>query len=134
MLLHIMASSHLFADPGIKSWLLRRSGAFSVYREGVDRQAITAAVAVLQEAKRPLVIFPEGVITPSNGRLGNLMDGTAFIAEMRPRSVQETPAARWSFIQWRCDISSGATSTSPLEPPWMRSNAGFHGGRCDKCR
>jgi 1-acyl-sn-glycerol-3-phosphate acyltransferase len=80
VLLHIMASSHLFAEPGIKSWLLRRSGAFSVYREGVDRAAITAAVTVLQEAKRPLVIFPEGVITRSNGRLGNLMDGTALIA------------------------------------------------------
>ena len=95
LLLHIMASSHLFAKPGLKTWLLRRSGAFSVYREGVDRQAISAAITVLSEAKRPLVIFPEGVITRSNGRLGNLMDGTALIARnaAKKRSQATPPGA-----------------------------------------
>jgi 1-acyl-sn-glycerol-3-phosphate acyltransferase len=95
VLLHIMASAHLFADSGIKTWLLRRTGAFSVYREGIDRQAITAAIGVLQETKRPLVIFPEGVVTRSNCRLGNLMDGTAFIARNAAKKrAQETPSGQ----------------------------------------
>jgi 1-acyl-sn-glycerol-3-phosphate acyltransferase len=79
-LLHIMASSHLFAAGKVQAWFLRRSGAFSVYREGVDRPAINAAISILHEAKRPLVIFPEGHVTRSNARLADLMDGTAFIA------------------------------------------------------
>ena len=35
---------------------------------------------VTAEAKRPLVLFPEGVVTRSNDRLINLMEGTSFIA------------------------------------------------------
>jgi hypothetical protein len=31
-------------------------------------------------AERPLVLFPEGVITRTNDRLNNFMDGTAFLA------------------------------------------------------
>jgi 1-acyl-sn-glycerol-3-phosphate acyltransferase len=92
LLLHIMASAHLFAVSRLKTWLLRRSGAFSVYREGVDRPAINAAISILEEAKRPLVIFPEGHITRSNARLGNLMDGTAFIARNAAKKrAQHTP-------------------------------------------
>lgn len=77
---HTMASAHLFMQGRLQAWILRRAGVFSVYREGMDRQAIAAAIAILADAKRPLVIFPEGVITRSNDRLNALMDGTAFIA------------------------------------------------------
>src|SRR5205085_2509528 len=67
----------------------------SVYREGVDRQALNAAIGVLQEASRPLVIFPEGVITRSNARLGNLMEGTAFIARNAAKKrSQEKPSGQ----------------------------------------
>ena len=75
----VMASWHLFAAGKCQKWLLRRAGAFSVYREGLDREALKAAIEILREARRPLVIFPEGVISRTNDRLGNLMDGTAFI-------------------------------------------------------
>jgi 1-acyl-sn-glycerol-3-phosphate acyltransferase len=75
-----MASWHLFMDGGLQSWILSRAGAFSVYREGMDREALKAAIGILKSASRPLVIFPEGVISRTNDRLGNLMEGPAFIA------------------------------------------------------
>ena len=77
---HTMASWHLFKQSRLQRFILRRVGAFSVYREGLDRQALQAGVDILAEARRPLVIFPEGVITRTNDRLLPLMDGVSFIA------------------------------------------------------
>jgi 1-acyl-sn-glycerol-3-phosphate acyltransferase len=78
--LYCMASWHLFMQGRWYAWLLPRCGAFSVYREGLDREALKCAIDVLVGARRPLVIFPEGAITRTNDRLNHLMDGTAFIA------------------------------------------------------
>lgn len=80
--LHIMASWHLFKKSRLQTWLLQRAGVFSVYREGLDREALTCAVRCLVEARRPLVVFPEGVISRHNDRLNNLMEGTAFITRL----------------------------------------------------
>lgn len=77
----IMASWHLFMQGRLKAFLLRRVGAFSVYREGLDRQALQAGIDILQQARRPLVIFPECVITRTNDRLVALMEGPSFIAK-----------------------------------------------------
>jgi 1-acyl-sn-glycerol-3-phosphate acyltransferase len=88
-LVYIMASWHLFAEGGLMRWLLPRVGVFSVYREGVDRPAIKCATQILAAARRPLVLFPEGVVTRTNDRLGALLDGVAFIA----RSAAKTRAA-----------------------------------------
>jgi len=78
--MHAMASWHLFKKDWFTCFMLRRMGGFSVYREGVDRQAIHAGVDILVAGKRPLVVFPEGAISRHNDRLMPLMDGTAFIA------------------------------------------------------
>lgn len=78
--LFFMASWHLFMQDWKTRWVLRRMGAFSVYREGMDRAAVSAAIDILAEARRPLVIYPEGSITRSNDRLGALMEGTSLIA------------------------------------------------------
>jgi hypothetical protein len=75
-----MASWHLFKQSRFQAWFLPRAGAFSVYREGMDREALKCAVQILVEAKRPLVLFPEGVISRTNDQVNNLMDGTVFIA------------------------------------------------------
>jgi 1-acyl-sn-glycerol-3-phosphate acyltransferase len=85
----IMASWHLFANGGLKAFLLRRAGAFSVYREGMDRQALSAGVDILEQAARPLVIFPEGVITRHNDCLNSMMDGTSFIARSAAKKRAE---------------------------------------------
>ncbi|HLJ96369.1 MAG TPA: 1-acyl-sn-glycerol-3-phosphate acyltransferase [Gemmataceae bacterium] len=90
--IHTMASWHLFAESRFQTWLLRRIGAFSVFREGLDREALRAAIHILVEAKRPLVIFPEGVIWRANDRLGTLQEGVAFIARAAARQrAQATP-------------------------------------------
>ena len=88
--IHIMASWHLFMEGRFQRWILRHLGVFSVYREGMDREALKCAIQILVDARRPLVLFPEGVISRSNDRLNHLMDGTIFIA----RNAAKARAAR----------------------------------------
>jgi 1-acyl-sn-glycerol-3-phosphate acyltransferase len=76
----VMASAHLFAAGGFQAWLLPRLGTFSMYREGLDREALKMAIEILKTARRPLVVFPEGVISRTNDHLNNLQEGVAFIA------------------------------------------------------
>ncbi len=80
VLSYTMASWHVFKSTWFKRFILRRVGGFSVYREGTDRQSLNAAVDILVEGKRPLVIFPEGVITRTNDRVYAMMEGLSFIA------------------------------------------------------
>lgn len=77
---HIISSWHVFMNSRIERFLLPRLGGFSVYREGMDRESLKCSVKLVAEARHPLVIFPEGIITRSNDRLVNLMDGPAFVA------------------------------------------------------
>lgn len=77
---YTMASWHLFMSSRLQALVLRWAGGFSVYREGMDRQALQAAIEILVEAERPLVMFPEGVITRTNDRLYEMMEGLSFIA------------------------------------------------------
>ncbi|MHB0955796.1 MAG: 1-acyl-sn-glycerol-3-phosphate acyltransferase [Pirellulaceae bacterium] len=79
-LVYAMASWHLFQQNRFMAWAIQKMGAFSVYREGVDRQAINLAIEILQTAARPLVVFPEGAVSRTNDRLHALLDGVAFIA------------------------------------------------------
>ena len=79
-----MASWHLFKQDGIggklNAWMMRNLGAFSVFREGNDRAALSCAIDALVTAERPLVLFPEGVVSYANDRPGPLLEGTAVIA------------------------------------------------------
>lgn len=75
-----MASWHLFNQDWFTSFAIHKMGAFSVYREGIDRQAINTAIEILETAERPLVVFPEGAVSRTNDRLHALLDGVAFIA------------------------------------------------------
>ncbi|HWP40096.1 MAG TPA: 1-acyl-sn-glycerol-3-phosphate acyltransferase [Tepidisphaeraceae bacterium] len=103
----LMASWHLFMHGGLRAWLMRRGGAFSVYREGIDRVAVNTAIEILENARRPLVIFPEGFISRTNDRINELMEGIALIARSAakrrarmdpPRNVVVHPVAiRYRF-------------------------------------
>jgi 1-acyl-sn-glycerol-3-phosphate acyltransferase len=77
---YIVASWHLFMQNRLKGFLLRRAGAFSIYREGIDRTAVNTSVEILENAERPLVIFPEGIVSRTNDKLNDLLEGTALIA------------------------------------------------------
>lgn len=91
---YTMASAHLFMQSPVLHWLLPRMGVFSVYREGMDREALKMAMEILKTAERPLVIFPEGRISRANDQLGNLMDGTAFIARGAAKQRAESSSGK----------------------------------------
>ena len=78
--LHVMASWSVFKPSALQTFVARRLGAFSVYREGMGRVLLNTAIETLVEARRPLMIFPEGVISRTHDCLGELMDGAAFMA------------------------------------------------------
>jgi len=80
-----MASWHLFQQSRLQCWALRTMGAFSVYREGLDRQSLDTAVDMLVNPKRPLVVFPEGTVFRTNDQLQPLLDGVAFMARTAAR-------------------------------------------------
>ncbi len=75
-----MASWHLFHHNAFQSWALTALGGFSIYREGPDRQSLDTAIDILTQAKRPLVLFPEGAVFRTNDRLQDLLDGVSLIA------------------------------------------------------
>ena len=77
---YALASWHVFKQSRLEAFVARRVGGFSIYREGNDRQALESSVRIVAEAERPLIVFPEGVISFANDRLLPLMDGTSFIA------------------------------------------------------
>jgi 1-acyl-sn-glycerol-3-phosphate acyltransferase len=76
----VVASAHLFMHNKLQAFLLRRAGAFSIYREGMDKQAVQTSIEILETAERPLVIFPEGHISRTNDCLTPMLEGTALIA------------------------------------------------------
>jgi hypothetical protein len=83
-----------FKQGRLQAWLLSRAGVFSVWREGLDREALACAVRILVEARRPLVLFPEGAITRHNDKLNHLMEGSAFIARAAAKQRAASPAGR----------------------------------------
>jgi len=90
-----MASWHLFNQDWFTGFAIRKMGGFSVYREGVDRQAIDVAIEILETAERPLIIFPEGTVSRTNDRLQALLDGVAFIARAAAkRRMKRLPGGR----------------------------------------
>ena len=75
-----MASWHLFMQSRLQTFMLRRLGAFSIYREGMDRSALNMAIQILEQTSRPLVVFPEGIVSRTNDQLNPLHDGISFMA------------------------------------------------------
>jgi 1-acyl-sn-glycerol-3-phosphate acyltransferase len=115
---HIIASWHVFLISRIQRFLLPRIGGFSVYREGMDRESLKCAIKTMADAKHPLVIFAEGIITRSNDRLVNFMEGPAFMARSAAKqrswsSPDATPSS------WRSSGSRARSRTLVLtcQPP-----------------
>src|ERR1700733_8671297 len=48
-LVFIVASAHLFMGSKLQKFLLRRAGAFSIYREGMDKQAVQTSIEILEK-------------------------------------------------------------------------------------
>lgn len=77
---YMMGSWHLFMQDDFYAKILPKVGVFSIYREGIDRESLKFAINALSEAERMLILFPEGIITRTNNRVNQLMEGTSFIA------------------------------------------------------
>lgn len=90
-----MASWHLYQQDWFTAFAIKKMGGFSVYREGIDRKALNTSIDVLADAKRPLIIFPEGAVTRTNDRLTALLDGVAFIARAGARKrLKQKPESK----------------------------------------
>ena len=78
---HFMASWHVFKQGWFQRFLVRQLGAFSVHREGLDKTSLNTAIDILVEARRPLVLFPEGTVSFHNDQLSRLQEGTSLIVQ-----------------------------------------------------
>jgi len=87
--LFAMASWHLFKEGWYQRFMIRRMGAFSVYREGPDRASVNQAIDILVAGRRPLIIFPEGALSRHNDLVMDMMDGPAFIARQAAKRRQK---------------------------------------------
>jgi len=83
--LYAMASWHLFNEGWFDRYALQKMGAFSINREGSDRQSLEMAINLLATAERPLVLYPEGSTNRTNDVLKPLLDGIALIARSAAR-------------------------------------------------
>lgn len=90
-----LASWNVFKVNAFQRFLVRRMGGFSIYREGMDRAALNCAIGILEKAERPLVVFPEGMISRTNDHLNVLQDGVSLIARSAARKrASADPAGR----------------------------------------
>src|SRR4051812_45291062 len=87
--LFAMASWHVFKQSRFQTFMTRRMGAFSILREGNDRQAIETAINIMMSKRRPLVVFPEGAITRHNDLIDEMMDGPSFIARQVAKRLKK---------------------------------------------
>ncbi len=116
---YIIASWHVFMQHRLQSFLLPRLGCFSIYREGSDRESLKTAMHLTAEAARPLVIFPEGVISRHNDLLNHLMEGTALMARgaAKQRAAADPPGrvvVHPVAIRYLFDGDIGATARPVL--------------------
>jgi 1-acyl-sn-glycerol-3-phosphate acyltransferase len=87
--LFAMASWHLFKQSRFQTFMIRRMGAFSLFREGNDRQAIETAINILVDRTRPLIMFPEGALTRHNDLIEEMMEGPSFIARQAAKRLKK---------------------------------------------
>ena len=86
---YMMASWHLFKQNALTCFLMRRMGAYSIYREAPDKAAIHETVKNLVDGKRLTVLFPEGVLSRTNDQVFPLREGLGFIARIAARKCAE---------------------------------------------
>ncbi len=115
--LHFMAARECFERGPVNCFVLQRSGAFSVDREGNDLASLRTAMNLLRTGGHPLVIFPEGEIYHHHEELDLLNEGPATIAL---RAAEKLPAGRRAYaiptaIRIRHDAAVESTFGPRLE-------------------
>jgi len=114
---HFMAAREGFERSRLNRFVLQRSGAFSVDREGADLASIKTAMNILRECRHPLVIFPEGEIYHHHEELDALNDGVATILL---RAAEKLPDGKKSYavpaaVRIKHDPAVAATFSARLD-------------------
>ena len=133
--LFAMASWHVFKQSRFQTFMIRRMGAFSVFREGNDRQAIDTAIDILVERRRPLIMFPEGAITRHNDLIEEMMEGPSFIARQAAKRLKKQERAgrgRDSSGRHSLRISRrpGGNAASRCSTSWSSDSRGSRKSTC----
>ena len=84
-----MAAYEVFERDYKIAWVMQRMGAFSVDRDGSDRQSMKEAVRTIVGGKNALTIFPEGNVYFMNDRVTPFLDGPAYIAMKAQQEIKE---------------------------------------------
>ncbi len=101
---HFLAAREVFdKNGGIIGWIMQRCGVYSVIRgEPEDLDSKTETIALIVEAERPLIEFPEGDVTGTDGIAPLKADGIQNMFEAQrilmetdyiPKSVTVLPIA-----------------------------------------
>ncbi|MGB6222095.1 1-acyl-sn-glycerol-3-phosphate acyltransferase [Haloferula sp.] len=85
----VMSSWHVFIGSRFQRFVAPRIGAFSIYREGMDRGSLKCSIKTVIKGEFPLVIFGEGFITRSNDRLLSIREGPAFMARAAAKARKD---------------------------------------------
>lgn len=84
-----MAAYDVFARSRVQAWIMQRTGAFSVDREGSDRKSMKCATEVLVRGKHPLIVFPEGNVYFCNDQVAPFAEGASYIALSAQKKLGE---------------------------------------------
>ncbi|MBC8325214.1 MAG: 1-acyl-sn-glycerol-3-phosphate acyltransferase [Verrucomicrobia subdivision 3 bacterium] len=84
-----MAAYDVFERDAKVAWVMQRMGAFSVDRDGSDRQSLKEAVRSVIDGRYALTIFPEGNVYFMNDRVTPFLDGPAYIAMKAQQELKE---------------------------------------------
>ena len=85
-----MAAYDVFERDAKVAWVMQRMGAFSVDRDGSDRQSLKEAVRSVIDGRYALTIFPEGNVYFMNDRVTPFLDGPAYIAMKAQQELKES--------------------------------------------
>ena len=104
-----MASWHLFNVSWFHTAVQRFYGAYSINREGLDRESIKFSIDALDRNLRPVLMFPEGSTSRTNDALMPFLAGPLSIAKIAARrrykrglkTVIHPVAFRYHFL---CDF------------------------------
>ena len=84
-----MAAYDVFERDPKLAWVMQRMGAFSVNRDGSDRQSLKDAVETVIDGRYGLTIFPEGNVYFMNDRVTPFLEGPAYIAMKAQQQLKD---------------------------------------------
>ena len=121
-----LAKEALFSNR-VFAWLIAALGAFPVRRGGIDREAMRAAVGIL-DAGEQMIVFPEGS-RQTGPKVAGVFDGTSYLASRSgaaivPVGIAGTEAAMPSGTRFPRRTRVGIVAGEPIRPPEGRMTRG----------